>query len=215
MVGAGFASALYGKFEKVELDPASIDPASFKTIDTRRRMFPREEATAEWSPRDIDGHARFPGPLPAWDDDPVDPAGPRSSSGISATSKECAMATRSVGESAAKRSTKSTALPESMVSGKASAAKAAVGDQPVFAYIAGLPQPQRGIAERIDQLAAASLPGLQRLLRHRRWLVLQLRRVRRPRQADVRQRQHAGPGTAGDAAGDGQVDARDRARFAA
>lgn len=162
MVGAGFASALDGKFEKVELDPASIDPASFKTIDTRRRMFPQEEATAGRSPRDIDGHARFPGPLPAWDDDPVDPAGPRSSSGISATSKECAMATRSVGESAAKRSTKSTALPDSMVSGKASAAKAAVGDQPVFAYIAGLPQPQRGIAERIDQLAAASLPGLQR-----------------------------------------------------
>lgn len=49
-----------------------------------------------------------------------------------------------------------------MVTGKASAAKAAVGDAPVFAYIASLPQPQRSIAERIDQLAASALPGLQR-----------------------------------------------------
>jgi hypothetical protein len=55
-----------------------------------------------------------------------------------------------------------TPLPESMVTGKASAAKAAVGDQPVFAYIASLPQPQRGIAERVDALAAKTLPGLQR-----------------------------------------------------
>jgi hypothetical protein len=55
-----------------------------------------------------------------------------------------------------------TPLPESMVTGKASSAKAAVGDKPVFAYIAGLPQPQRGIAERVDALAAKTLPGLQR-----------------------------------------------------
>ncbi len=53
-------------------------------------------------------------------------------------------------------------LPESMITGKASAAKAAAGDEPVFAYIASLPQPQRGIAERIDRLAADSLPGLER-----------------------------------------------------
>lgn len=49
-----------------------------------------------------------------------------------------------------------------MVTGKASPAKAAVGDKPVFAYIASLPQPQRGIAERVDALAAKTLPGLQR-----------------------------------------------------
>lgn len=55
-----------------------------------------------------------------------------------------------------------TALPESMVTGKASRAKAAVGDKPVFAYIASLPQPQRGIAERVDALAAKTFPGLQR-----------------------------------------------------
>jgi len=55
-----------------------------------------------------------------------------------------------------------TPLPESMVTGKASSAKAAVGNKPVFAYIASLPQPQRGIAERIDDLAARTLPGLQR-----------------------------------------------------
>lgn len=55
-----------------------------------------------------------------------------------------------------------TPLPESMVTGKASPAKAAAGDEPVFAYIASLPQPQRGIAERVDALAAKTLPGLQR-----------------------------------------------------
>ncbi|HEX4891678.1 MAG TPA: DUF1801 domain-containing protein [Hyphomicrobiaceae bacterium] len=55
-----------------------------------------------------------------------------------------------------------TPLPASMVTGKASSAKAAVGDTPVFAYIAGLPQPQRGIAEHVDALAAKTLPGLQR-----------------------------------------------------
>ena len=55
-----------------------------------------------------------------------------------------------------------TTLPESMETGKASPAKAAVGDEPVFAYIASLPQPQRGIADRVDALAARTLPGLQR-----------------------------------------------------
>ena len=54
-----------------------------------------------------------------------------------------------------------TKLKEAMT-GKASPAKAAEGDKPVFAYIASLPQPQRGIAERIDALAAKTLPGLQR-----------------------------------------------------
>jgi len=52
-------------------------------------------------------------------------------------------------------------LPEAMT-GRASPAKAAVGDKPVFTYIASLPQPQRGIAEAVDALAAATLPGLQR-----------------------------------------------------
>ena len=55
-----------------------------------------------------------------------------------------------------------TALPATMITGKASPAKAAAGDKPVFAYIASLPQPQRGIAERVDALAAKTLPGLQR-----------------------------------------------------
>jgi hypothetical protein len=55
-------------------------------------------------------------------------------------------------------------LPVAMT-GKASAAKAAEGDEPVFAYIASLPQPQRGIAERIDALAAKSLPDLQRAVK--------------------------------------------------
>jgi hypothetical protein len=51
------------------------------------------------------------------------------------------------------------------MTGKASAAKAATGDEPVFAYIASLPQPQRAIAERLDALAAAFLPGLQRAVK--------------------------------------------------
>jgi hypothetical protein len=55
-----------------------------------------------------------------------------------------------------------TSLPESMISGKARPAKAADGDAPVFACIASLPRPQRAIAERIDSLAAKTLPGLER-----------------------------------------------------
>lgn len=51
------------------------------------------------------------------------------------------------------------------MTGKASPAKAAVGDKPVFKYIASLPQPQRGVAERIDALAAETLPDLQRAVK--------------------------------------------------
>ena len=51
------------------------------------------------------------------------------------------------------------------MTGRASAAKAAEGDAPVFAYIASLPQPQREIAERIDALAAKTLPDLRRAVK--------------------------------------------------
>ena len=51
------------------------------------------------------------------------------------------------------------------MTGKASAAKAAEGEEPVFAYIASLPQPQRSIAERVDALAANTLPNLQRAVK--------------------------------------------------
>jgi hypothetical protein len=54
-----------------------------------------------------------------------------------------------------------TTLPAAMT-GRASPAKAAVGDKLVFAYISSLPEPQRSIAERVDTLAARTLPGLQR-----------------------------------------------------
>ncbi len=54
-----------------------------------------------------------------------------------------------------------TTLPAAMT-GRASPAKAKEGDEPVFAYIQSLPQPQRGIAERVDALAARTLPALQR-----------------------------------------------------
>jgi hypothetical protein len=55
-------------------------------------------------------------------------------------------------------------LPVAMT-GKASPAKAAEGDAPVFAYIASLPQPQRGIAERIDAMAAEEVPDLRRAVK--------------------------------------------------
>jgi len=48
------------------------------------------------------------------------------------------------------------------MTGRASPAKAAVGDAPVFAYIASLPQAERGIAEAIDALAGRTLPNLHR-----------------------------------------------------
>ena len=51
------------------------------------------------------------------------------------------------------------------MAGKASDAKTADGDGPVFAYIASLPQPQRAIAEQVDALAARTVPGLRRAVK--------------------------------------------------
>ena len=51
------------------------------------------------------------------------------------------------------------------MTGKASAAKAAVGDAPAFAYIDTLPVPQREIAKRVDLVAAKALPDLQRAVK--------------------------------------------------
>ena len=51
------------------------------------------------------------------------------------------------------------------MTGRASPAKAEEGDEPVFAYVASLPQPQRGVAERIDALAARTLPDLRRAVK--------------------------------------------------
>jgi hypothetical protein len=53
-------------------------------------------------------------------------------------------------------------LHPDMSSGKASDAKNADGDAPVFAYIARLPEPQRAIADAVDAIAAQALPGLRR-----------------------------------------------------
>jgi hypothetical protein len=78
------------------------------------------------------------------------------------TDKPSTPAGRKLATRTAARGKTAAPLPASMVTGKASLAKAAVGDKPVFAYIASLPQPQRGIAERVDALAAKTLPGLQR-----------------------------------------------------
>jgi hypothetical protein len=55
-------------------------------------------------------------------------------------------------------------LPVAMT-GRASPAKAALGDKPVFDYIGSLPEPQRSIAARVDTLAARTLPGLQRSIK--------------------------------------------------
>lgn len=57
-----------------------------------------------------------------------------------------------------------TKLPVAMT-GRASPAKAADGDEPVFDYIASLPEPQRSIAARVDALAAKTLPALQRAVK--------------------------------------------------
>ena len=65
----------------------------------------------------------------------------------------------------AAQGTSAPPLPESMITGNASPAKAADGDKPVFAYIASLPQPQRAIAEAVDALAARTLPDLQRAVK--------------------------------------------------
>ena len=103
------------------------------------------------------------------------------------------------------------------MTGKASAAKTAQGAEPVFAYIASLPQPQRGIAERIDDLAAKSLPAIRRAVKWgmayyggRRGLVLRFRRLRRPSEGDVHTRHGDQAGTASDADWDGQIHPRSR-----
>ena len=51
------------------------------------------------------------------------------------------------------------------MSGKASPARAAEGDKPVFAYIESLPEPQRSIATMVDALAAKALPDLKRAVK--------------------------------------------------
>lgn len=68
-------------------------------------------------------------------------------------------------KAAAGQAAKSATTLKQAMDGKASPAKAAAGDKPVFDYIAGMPQPQRGIAKRIDALAAKTLPGLQRAVK--------------------------------------------------
>jgi hypothetical protein len=65
----------------------------------------------------------------------------------------------------ATQETNATQLRVDMTGGKASDAKTADGDAPVLAYIASLPQPQRGIVEQIDGLAASKLPGLRRAVK--------------------------------------------------
>lgn len=79
---------------------------------------------------------------------------------ISPSTRDAPQAPGNTKRSAAQRKVITT-LPVAMT-GRASPAKAAVGDGPVFAYISSLPQPHRVIAERVDALAAKTLPALQR-----------------------------------------------------
>lgn len=51
------------------------------------------------------------------------------------------------------------------MTGKASPAKAAEGDKPVFAYIESLPEPQKTIAKHVDAMAAKTLPDLKRAVK--------------------------------------------------
>ena len=51
------------------------------------------------------------------------------------------------------------------MTGKASPAKAADGDKPVFAYIESLPEPQKSIAKHVDALASKTLPDLKRAVK--------------------------------------------------
>jgi hypothetical protein len=51
------------------------------------------------------------------------------------------------------------------MTGKASPAKAAEGDKPVFTYIESLPEPQKSIAKRVDVLASKALPDLKRAVK--------------------------------------------------
>ena len=81
------------------------------------------------------------------------------------TDKSSKLTVRKPAKRAATPGKAANTLPESMITGKASPAKPADGDQPVFDYIASLPQPQRGIAEKVDALAAKTLPGLQRCVK--------------------------------------------------
>lgn len=84
---------------------------------------------------------------------------------MSATSKRDTTRGATVTKAAVRKTTK-TAIPlKQAMDGKAGPAKAAAGDKPVFDYIASLPQPQRSIAERIDALAAKTLPRLQRAVK--------------------------------------------------
>jgi hypothetical protein len=71
---------------------------------------------------------------------------------------------RAAKKPAPKAKSRGTALPAAMT-GRASPAKAEDGDEPVFAYYRSLPQPQRGIAERVDALVAETLPGVKRAVK--------------------------------------------------
>ena len=69
-----------------------------------------------------------------------------------------------VKKSTKKPKAKSAELRGAM-SGKASPAKAAEGDKPVFAYIESLPEPQKSIAKQVDAFAAKALPDLKRAVK--------------------------------------------------
>lgn len=48
---------------------------------------------------------------------------------------------------------------------RASAAPNAVGNEPVWAYLDSLPEPQRAIAKHVDEMLGKTLPGLERCIK--------------------------------------------------
>ena len=91
------------------------------------------------------------------------PAGPSATQ--SARSTHVTPKARKPTNSARPRQTTSSPTLLVAMTGRASPAKAALGDEPVFAYLRSLPQPQRAIAEQVDALAARTLPALQRCVK--------------------------------------------------
>jgi hypothetical protein len=89
--------------------------------------------------------------------------GRKPKAGAGATARAASKARKATRPAAAQGNVLTT-LPVAMT-GRASPAKAAVGDKPVFAYISSLPEPQRSIAEHVDALAAKTLPALQRCVK--------------------------------------------------
>lgn len=91
----------------------------------------------------------------------------RKSTATSKATKRRAASPKATRKAATKKANKD--LPGKALPGaprnRASAAPNAVGNEPVWAYLDGLPEPQRAIAKHIDELLGKTLPGLERCIK--------------------------------------------------